>query len=426
MKTISVTTLGCKLNFSESSSIVREFVQNGFKKVAFGKQSDVTIINTCYVTAQAEKKSKFAVKKAKKVSPNGKIIVIGCAAQLNPEKFVKYDGVDFVAGTNFKFDIFNILQCNNEQKIFHSDVNEIENCDEAYSISERTRSFLKIQDGCDYHCTYCAVPLARGKSRNISIEEAVKNANIIAQKGIKEIVLTGVNIGDFGKTTGENFFQLIQELDKVEGIERYRISSIEPNLLTDEIIEFVANSKKFMPHFHIPLQSGSDDVLKQMHRRYNTNLFCQRIFKIKELIPDAFLGIDVIVGFPTETEQNFNETFNLLNDLPVSYLHIFPYSARPGTAASAIKESVPSEIIKNREIKLSELSDLKSYIFHKQFVGTTQSVLFEKIESDKKILGYSSNYIRVSVESNNDIRNKICNVKILNFENNIMNGIVLI
>ena len=342
MPKISTITLGCKLNFSESSTIVRQFVEEyGYKLVKFGQEADITIINTCFVTAQAEKKSKFAVKKAAKVSPNGKIIIIGCAAQLNPKKFVKYQGVEIIVGTEQKFNVTNLIQKKEDKKIFISEPNKIKCFDAAYSISERTRSFLKVQDGCDYHCTYCAVPLARGNSRNGSISEIIKSANIIAEKGIKEIVLTGVNIGDFGKTTGESFIELIQKLEKVEGVERYRISSIEPNLLNDEVIDFVANSEKFMPHFHIPLQSGSDDVLRNMKRRYNSKLFAERILNIKNKIPDAFLGIDVIVGFPTETDENFLETYNLLKNLPVSFLHVFPYSVRPNTEAAFIKNTIP-------------------------------------------------------------------------------------
>ncbi len=341
-KTISYTTLGCKLNFSESATIIRQFSDAGYKVVKYGQKADITIINTCTVTAQAERKSKFAVKKAKKISPNGKIIVIGCAAQLRPENFAKIDGVAIVAGAKDKFNVLKLIQKSDEQKIYSCNIANVNNFDNAFSINERTRSFLKIQDGCDYLCTYCTIPKARGKSRNAPISDIVQEAEIIAKQGVKEIILTGVNIGDFGKSTNENFLQLIKELDKVEGIERYRISSIEPNLLTDEIIEFTAHSQKFMPHFHIPLQSGSDNILKLMKRRYNTKIFADRINKVYKKVPDVFFGIDVIIGFPGETNEDFKTTYNLLNSLPVSYLHIFPYSDRPRTPAFDIRPKVPS------------------------------------------------------------------------------------
>lgn len=407
MPKISYTTLGCKLNFSESATIVRQFIEKGYDLVSYGEQSDITIINTCSVTAQAERKSKFATKKAKKISPDGKIIVIGCAAQLRPENFKQIEGVDLVLGVNDKFNIIEILKADKEQKIYSCEIETVERFDNAYSISERTRSFLKIQDGCDYVCTYCTIPKARGKSRNASIENIISEAKIIANQGIKEIILTGVNIGDFGHSTGESFFELLKELDKVEGISRYRISSIEPNLLTDEIIEFVSKSKKFMPHFHIPLQSGSDDILKLMKRRYNTSKFSNRILKANEKIADTFFGIDVIVGFPGETEENFQETYNLLNSLPVSFLHLFPYSDRPETPASEIKEKVPSEWKKIREEKLKELSDQKHRDFYQKYLGTTRKVLFETNTKTGRIAGYTDNYIRVSVKSEQKLQNTI-------------------
>lgn len=412
MPKISYTTLGCKLNFSESATIVRQFIEKGYELVSYGEQSDITIINTCTVTAQAERKSKFATKKAKKISPNGKIIVIGCAAQLRPENFKQIEGVDLVLGAKDKFNIIEILKAENEQKIYSCEIETVEKFDNAYSINERTRSFLKIQDGCDYVCTYCTIPKARGKSRNTSIENIISEAKIIANQGIKEIVLTGVNIGDFGHSSDETFFGLLKELDKVEGINRYRISSIEPNLLTDEIIEFVSKSEKFMPHFHIPLQSGSDNVLKLMKRRYNTSKFSNRILKANETIADTFFGIDIIVGFPGETEENFQETYNLLNSLPVSFLHLFPYSDRPGTPASEIKEKVPSEWKKIREEKLKKLSDIKHKEFYEKYIGTTRNVLFETNIKTGRIAGYTDNYIRVSVKSDEKLRNTIKKVKL--------------
>ncbi|MEA3451256.1 MAG: tRNA (N(6)-L-threonylcarbamoyladenosine(37)-C(2))-methylthiotransferase MtaB, partial [Bacteroidota bacterium] len=337
MPKIAYTTLGCKLNFSESTSIARKFVDEGFDIVKYGENADITIINTCTVTAQAERKSKLAVKKAKKISPEGKIVVVGCAAQLRPDKFAKIEGVNLVLGTKDKFNALELLKNEQKPKIYSCDIDSVNNFDNAFSINERTRSFLKIQDGCDYVCTYCTIPKARGKSRNASIINIIKDAKTIAANGIKEIILTGVNIGDFGKSTKETFFDLLKELDKIEGVERYRISSIEPNLLTDEIIDFVAKSDKFMPHFHIPLQSGSNDVLSLMKRRYNAQKFVERIKKAKEANSDTFFGIDVIVGFPGETQENFEQTFALLESLPISYLHLFPYSDRPGTISNEIK-----------------------------------------------------------------------------------------
>ncbi len=415
MSKIAYTTLGCKLNFSESATIVREFVEKGYEIVPYGQEADITIINTCTVTAQAERKSRFAVKKATKISPKGKIVVIGCAAQLRPENFAGIQGVDLVLGANDKFKVIDLLKNENEQqKIYSCDINSVRVFDKAFSINERTRSFLKIQDGCDYRCTYCTIPKARGKSRNAPIKDIVSEAKIIAESRVKEIILTGVNIGDFGKSTGENFLDLIKELDKVQGIERYRISSIEPNLLTDEILEFIADySDKFMPHFHIPLQSGSDNVLKLMKRRYNTQKFRDRILKAKELIPDTFFGIDVIVGFPGETEENFHETYELLESLPVSYLHLFPYSDRPGTFSANIKHKVPSEWKTIREQKLRLLSDKKHRQFYENYLGSTRKVLFEGKTKNGRIAGYTDNYIRVSVQSDKNLTNKIKSVKLV-------------
>ncbi|MBN2890707.1 MAG: tRNA (N(6)-L-threonylcarbamoyladenosine(37)-C(2))-methylthiotransferase MtaB [Bacteroidales bacterium] len=422
MPTISVTTLGCKLNFSESATIIRNFIEKEkYTLVAFGQKADVTIINSCTVTAQAEKKSRNAVKKANKVSPEGKIIVIGCAAQLRPESFEKIEGVDLVLGTEQKFNVFDLLKQKTEQKTYNCDINSVLEFDGAYSVAERTRSFIKIQDGCDYKCTYCTIPQARGKSRNASISEIIEETKIIAEKGVKEIVLTGVNIGDFGRSTNENFFELVKELEKVTGIERYRISSIEPNLLTDEIIDFVAKSKKFMPHFHIPLQSGSDDILKLMKRRYNTEIFKQRILKIIELIPNTFFGIDVIVGFPGETEKHFEETYNLLKSLPISYLHIFPYSDRPGTIATEIKEKIPSEWIKEREKKLEELSKQKHNDFYKKYLNTSQKVLFEAGNKNGFISGFTENYIQVEVKYDKELENSIKQVKLNSFNGKTIN-----
>lgn len=424
MPKISFTTLGCKLNFSETASIVRQFTEQGYKTVKFGENADITIINSCTVTAQAERKSVNATKKAAKISPEGKIIIIGCAAQTNPERFLNTKQVELVLGTDDKFRAYELINSTHDI-IYSCDIQDVNKFNIAYSTTERTRSFLKIQDGCDYPCTYCTIPKARGKSRNSSINSILTEAKKIASLGIKEIILTGVNIGDFGKSTNETFFDLIKELDKIDGINRYRISSIEPNLLTTEIIKFVAKSEKFMPHFHIPLQSGSDDVLKLMKRRYNTKTFADKIIEANKQIPNAFLGIDVIIGFPGETEEHFEQTFNLLSSLPVSYLHIFPYSDRKGTPATAIKNKVPSEWIKIREQKLAELSNKKNELFYKNFTGKTQKVLFESKDENNIFSGFTENYLKVKVNSNIYIKNQIINVKLLNFKDGFFEGKIM-
>ncbi len=425
MKKISAFTLGCKLNFSETDTIVRDFLKNGYKLVPFGEEADIIIINTCTVTAQGERKSKNAVKKANKVSPNGKIVVVGCASQIHVDRFKNLEGVSLILGNKDKTNVFDILFRQNEaQTVYNCSTDNLSTFEHAYSVAMRTRSFLKVQDGCDYPCTYCIIPKVRGKSRNDKIEKIVEDAKAIARQGIKEIILTGVNIGDFGKTTGEKFLDLIKELDKVDGIERYRISSIEPNLLTDEIIEFVAQSKKFMPHFHIPLQSGSDEVLARMKRRYNTKKFVDRVLTAHKFIPDAFFGIDVIVGFPGETDENFEQTYNLLEALPVSYLHIFPYSDRPGTPASYMTNKVNSEKIKVREEKLKQLSDKKHTEFYLKFVGTERMVLFEQ-KKGGRFEGYSDNYIRVSVISDSNLKNTLRRVKLVSIHDGIARGNML-
>lgn len=424
MPKISFTTLGCKLNFSETASIVRQFTEHGYETVKFGENADITIINSCTVTAQAERKSVNATKKAAKISPEGKIIIIGCAAQTNPERFLNTKQVELVLGTDDKFRAYELINSTHDI-IYSCDIQDVNKFNIAYSTTERTRSFLKIQDGCDYPCTYCTIPKARGKSRNSSINSILTEAKKIASLGIKEIILTGVNIGDFGKSTNETFFDLIKELDKIDGINRYRISSIEPNLLTTEIIKFVAKSEKFMPHFHIPLQSGSDDVLKFMKRRYNTKIFADKIIEANKHIPNAFFGIDVIVGFPGETEEHFEQTFKLLASLPISYLHIFPYSDRKGTPATEIKNKVPSEWIKIREQKLAELSNKKNELFYKNFTGKTQKVLFESKDENNIFSGFTENYLKVKVNSNIYIKNQIINVKLLNFKDGFFEGKIM-
>ncbi len=423
---ISVTTIGCKLNFSESATIVRDFIETGqFQQVEFGEQADVTIINSCSVTAQAERKSRYAAKKAAKVSPNGVVAIIGCSAQLRPESFERIEGVDYILGTKDKFKLIDLLEEKSKKQTHSCNINAVTNFDNSYSLSARTRSFLKIQDGCNYGCSYCTIPEARGKSRNGRIEDIVSEVNTIAKNGVKEIILTGVNIGDFGRTTNESFFDLLKEIVAVEGIERLRISSIEPNLLTDEILQLAVDSGKIMPHFHIPLQSGSDSVLKNMRRRYNTKMFREKILKVNKLLPDAYIGIDVIVGFPTETEQHFDETYKLLSDLPISFLHIFPYSDRPGTVATSIFPKVPSEWIKKREKLLQELSNKKQFEFYKRFENSTRKVLFEATSNQNYIFGYTDNYLWVKVKSTDIKPNTIHSVKLLNSNNTFLDGKVI-
>jgi len=422
-KKIAFQTLGCKLNFSESSTIARDFTENGFERVKFNEKSDVYVINTCTVTGQADKKCRQAVKKIVKNNPDAIIALIGCYAQIKPDEVSDIEGVDIVLGVDEKFKLFEYVEeFEKERKqINHScEIETVEQFDASYSAGDRTRSFLKIQDGCDYLCTYCTIPKARGKSRNENIIKTVNQAKEIAKKGYKEIVLTGVNIGDFGKSTDETFIGLIKELDKVEGIERYRISSIEPNLLTDEVIEFVAKSKKFLPHFHIPLQSGSNKVLKLMKRRYLRERFADRIEKINELIKDAFIGVDVIVGFPAETEELFNETYMFLESLNVSFLHVFSYSDRDGTESSVCKIKVDKKIIKERSKKLHKLSDIKHTEFYKKNIGKTKSVLFETGNNKEKIIGFTDNYIKVETNYNDNLLNKIVKVKLNNFNNDFL------
>ena len=418
-KKIAFQTLGCKLNFSESSTIARDFTENGFERVKFNEKSDVYVINTCTVTGQADKKCRQAVKKIVKNNPDAIVALIGCYAQTKPDEVSNIEGVDIVLGTDEKFKLFEFVEKfeKNRKQINHScEIEGVEHFDASYSSGDRTRSFLKIQDGCDYLCTYCTIPKARGKSRNENVEKTVNQAKEIAKRGYKEIVLTGVNIGDFGKSTDETFYDLIKELDKIEGIERYRISSIEPNLLTDEIIEFVAKSKKFLPHFHIPLQSGSNEVLKLMKRRYLRERFADRIQKINELIEDAFIGVDVIVGFPAETKELFNETYTFLESLNISFLHVFSYSDRDGTESTAYKIKVSKKEIKERSKKLHQLSDIKHAEFYKKNIGKTKLVLFEAGNNKGKIIGFSDNYLKVEAKYNEKLVNRIIEVKLDNLK----------
>lgn len=424
IKKVAFHTLGCKLNFAETSSIARNFEKEGYTKVDFSDQADVYVLNTCSVTENADKECRQLIRNVKKVAPESVVAIIGCYAQLKAEEISKMEGVDMVLGAKEKFKL--VEHISNFTKTGNAEVHscEIEQTHDfisSYSAGDRTRSFLKVQDGCDYTCSYCTIPLARGKSRSDSIENVVKQAKEIAAQGIKEIVLTGVNIGDFGfnellSATGkkqETFFDLVKALDEVEGVERFRISSIEPNLLKDEIIEFVAGSKRFVPHFHVPLQSGSNKILNAMRRRYLKDLYVDRVAAIKKAMPHACIGVDVIVGFPGETENEFLETYNFINGLDVSYLHVFTYSERPNTDAIEMQGVVPVSVRKERNKMLRILSEKKQRHFYEQHTGTTRKVLFESENKNGMLSGFTDNYIKTSVPFDENLCNKMQNVRLL-------------
>lgn len=406
MKKVAFYTLGCKLNYSETSTIGRMFEERGYQKVAFNEQPDIFIINTCSVTENADKKCRKIVREAQHINPDGYVAIVGCYAQLKPEEIVEIPGVDAVLGAAEKFRLIDLLDGfhktpTGKGRVIASHIEEAVAYHASYSLNDRTRTFLKVQDGCDYPCAYCTIPLARGKSRSDTIENVLKAAHEIAARGVKEIVLTGVNIGDFNAPTADDtapkhqFIDLIQALDEVPGIERFRISSIEPNLLTDEIITFVAQSKRFVPHFHIPLQSGSNKVLGLMRRRYRRELYAERVAKIKSLMPDCCIGVDVIVGHPGETQQEFLETYQFLNELDISYLHVFTYSERANTAALAIKPVVPMSQRAERSKMLHILSDKKRRAFYESQLGSEHTVLFEDDVQDGFMQGFTENYVRV-------------------------------
>ena len=423
-KTVAFQTLGCKLNFAETSTLARDFSSHGYAQVGIDHPADLYVIKTCSVTDNANKKARKAVRRALRKSPQAKVAVIGCYAQLIPQEIADIPGVSIVAGAEDKFNLIEKMEANEfngQPIILNSEIDTVTHFHPSYSMGERTRSFLKVQDGCDYTCSFCTVPLARGKSRSADIADTLLQARGIAETEIKEIVLTGVNVGDFGKNHGESFFELIQELDIVEGIERYRISSIEPNLLTDEIINFTAKSEKFLPHFHIPLQSGSDHILKAMRRRYNSDLFVRRINKIKSIMPDASIGVDVIVGFPGESEENFEETYELLKQLDVSYLHVFSYSQRDNTEAVKIELKVSQQTIAERSKILHRLSMKKKRQFYENNTGKIRQVLFETYE-EGILSGHSENYISVSIKGNEDKVNQIIPVKLVRLEDEEMIG----
>ena len=411
-------TLGCKLNFSETSTIGKMLKEVGVRTVRKGEKADICVVNTCSVTEVADKKCRQAIHRLVKNHPDAFVVVTGCYAQLKPEQVASIEGVDVVLGAEQKGDLMKYLGNlvkNDKGEAVTSALKDIRSFSPSCSRGDRTRYFLKVQDGCDYYCSYCTIPFARGRSRNGRIADLVEQAYQVAAEGGKEIVITGVNIGDFGKSTGETFFDLIKELDKVEGIERYRISSIEPNLLTDEIIEFVAQSRAFMPHFHIPLQSGCDEVLKLMRRRYDTALFAHKIKKIKEVMPHAFIGVDVIVGTRGETEEHFNTTYEFLKGLDVTQLHVFSYSERPGTQALKIDYIVSTEEKHRRSQLLLNLSEEKTHAFYASHIGKEALVLMEKSKIGKPMHGFTADYVRVELERNDNWDNQLLNVRMGEF-----------
>ena len=421
MKKVAFYTLGCKLNFSETSTIARSFEEEGYQRVDFDEPADIYVINTCSVTENADKQFKQIVRKALKTNPKAFLAAVGCYAQLKPEELASVDGVDLVLGAKEKFNItqyIDDLTKNNEGVVHSCEISETDFYVGSYSIGDRTRAFLKVQDGCDYKCTYCTIPMARGISRSDTIENIIANAKKISDKGIKEIVLTGVNIGDYGKGEFGNkkhehtFLELVQALDKVKGIERLRISSIEPNLIKDETIDFIAQSKSFVPHFHIPLQSGSNEILKKMKRRYLRELYVSRVAKIREVMPDACIGVDVIVGFPGETDEYFLETYYFLNDLDISYLHVFTYSERDNTEAVLMDGVVPDAVRAKRSKMLRGLSAKKRNAFYTSQLGKEKTVLFESDNKQGYIHGFTENYVKVKAPWDPSLVNTLHKVKL--------------
>ncbi len=434
-QTVAFHTLGCKLNFSETSSIKRSFESHGFTANKFEDGADIYVINTCSVTDFADRKCRKLVRDVQKISPQAKIVMIGCYAQLKPEEISNIEGVDLVLGAAEKFNVVNYIDSLSKapgQGMVRADsIIEVNSFESAFSFGDRTRSFLKVQDGCDYKCTFCTIPQARGKSRSDNVANVVANAQKIAALGIKEIVLTGVNIGDFGisdneKRKDQNFLDLIRALDKVEGVDRFRISSIEPNLCSNEIIDLVSKSKRFVPHFHMPLQSGSDEILKMMKRRYNSSLYQDRVAFIKSLMPHCCIGVDVIVGFPGETEEHFNETYNFLIELDISYLHVFTYSERANTPAAEMENSVPIQVRRERNEKLRILSQKKRRAFYNKHVGEIRPVLFESSKKEGRMNGFTDNYIKVEAPLQSGLINTIQKFELADFSNtdNIIGTVV--
>ncbi len=419
MSTVGFHTFGCKLNYSETSTISRIFQKNSYRKTSIYKNPEKIIINTCSVTENANKKCKALIKKIKKYSPKSKITVIGCYAQLRPNEILKINGVDKVLGNKEKFDFKNYI--NSSSKKIHSNIKESINFNTTFSINDRTRSFLKVQDGCNYGCSFCTIPLARGRSRSNTIKNILKNIKEISDRDIKEIVLTGINIGDFGVQNGrrkEKLINLIQEIENLKIKNRFRISSIEPNLLSNEIIEFILNSKKFLPHFHIPLQSGNNKILKAMGRRYNKELYEDRVKKIKMIEPDACIGADVIVGYPGETEFEFNKTYNYIKNLNINYLHVFPYSERENTRAVKLQNKISSTKKNERSKMLRILSEKKKRFFYEKNLNTIKNVLFENDIKNNFMYGYTDNYIKVTSKYNKNLINKVVPCKLKKINNN--------
>lgn len=422
-KKIAFHTMGCKLNFSETSMISKDFTKRGFKKVKYKEFADIYVLNTCSVTDNADKEARKLIRQAKRKNPNAQIAVIGCYAQLMPDQIAKIDGVNLVIGTENKFNVLtelDLLNLNSETKIIRNKIENVNAFTPSYSSNDRTRTYLKVQDGCDYTCSFCTIPLARGKSRSDTISNTIKIANQAIRSGAREIVLTGVNIGDYGKNNNESFIELIKRLDTL-AVERIRISSIEPNLLTKEIIDFCAESKKFMPHFHIPLQSGSNKILKLMRRRYTSSQYAESISLIRQLIPDASIGVDVIVGFPGESNEDFMETFNFIESLDISYLHVFTYSERKNTDAANFKKSVDKKTRAHRSLILRRLSEKKLSDFYDQFIGTQRVVLFDS-KKNNQILGYTDNYIKVAVDSTDYKVNTVHEINLLSNEKQNVHG----
>jgi len=425
-KKVAFHTLGCKLNFSETSTISRDFIRYGFEKVNYTDKADLYVLNTCSVTENADKEARKLIRQAKRRNPNSSIAVIGCYAQLKPGEIASIEGVDLVLGAEEKFNLLKYLDkidFKTAPTVVQTHIKHTTNFNSSFSDGERTRSFLKVQDGCDYTCSFCTIPQARGSSRSDTVKGTLAIAEKVANSNAREIVLTGVNIGDFGKGTPENFLDLLTQLDKLSDIDRIRISSIEPNLLTDEIILFCNNSNKFVPHFHLPLQSGSNKILKSMKRRYNKELYSERVSLIKSTNSEACIGVDVIVGFPGEEKEDFLKTYHFLNELDISYLHVFTYSERSKTDALKIKEVVSKENRSERSRMLHILSDKKKRYFYDKFVKSIRPVLFESFKNGK-LIGHTDNYIKVEVEGHNTLINRIKNVKLIQNQGSFVEGVL--
>ena len=423
-KKVAFHTMGCKLNFSETSTIKRDFISRGFKTVSFNEYANIYVLNSCSVTENADREARKIIRQAKRLNPSSSIIVTGCYAQLKPEELAAIKEVDMIFGAKEKFNLLDHLdsiELNHKTKLFHSEINSVSHFEPSFSSNDRTRSYLKVQDGCDYNCTFCTIPLARGASRSSTVSKTLMSAKQAISSGAREIVLTGVNIGDFGVNSHEKFIDLLVSLNDLNDLDRIRISSIEPNLLSNDIIEFCAKSKKIMPHFHIPLQSGSSRILKLMRRKYQTSLYKERIEHIKSLIPDACIGADIIVGFPSETDDDFQKSYDFIESLNISYLHVFSYSERQNTKAIKIKNKVSKAKKSERSFTMRELSKELKLSFEQSFVGSTREVLFE-YQIDNQWFGHSDNYLPVRVNTKENLKNSIESVNIVNSVKNYLVG----